>query len=102
MAPLAIDWIGTAALAVCVGWVGPKSLKAAMGLCVLVGLVGWAASYLIMLLAPSFGGVTELSEYYINDFSARNAAVEIAAVLGWTFVWLGLARVARSGRKRAT
>jgi hypothetical protein len=106
MASLQVDWIATAVLAVCLGWAGPKSLKAAAGLSVLVGLVGWAFSYLLMLFSPSFGGDTALAEDYINGFGARNAALEIALALGWTFVWFGLARAARfvigPGRKGAS
>ena len=103
---LGIDWIATAALAACVGLAGPKSLKPALGLCVVVGLLGWAASYLIMAIAPRFGGDTNLSEDWFNGFSLGNASVEIAVALVWTFLWFGIGRVARfgigRGRKRAT
>ena len=106
MAPLDIDWIATAALAAWVGWAGPKSFKPAIGLCLLIALLGWAASYLIMALAPSLGGDTTVAEDYLNGFSVRNAAAEMAVALAWTFLWFGLARVAgmviERGHKRAT
>jgi len=95
MAPLDIAWIATAALAICLGWAGPKSLKAAVAVCVLVGFAGWAASYFIMLVGPTLGGDIELAENYINGSSGRSAAIEIGVALGWTFVWFGLARFAR-------
>lgn len=94
MAPLDIDWIVTAALAAWLGWAGPKSLKPAIGFCLLIGLLGWAASYLIMLLSPSLGGDTTLAEDYINGFSLRNAAAELGVALAWTFLWFGLMRLA--------
>jgi hypothetical protein len=106
MTPLGIDWIATAALAVWLGWAGPRSLKPAIALCAGVGLVGWAASYLIMLLSPTFGGDISAAEAYINGFNARNAAAEISVVLAWTLVWFGIVRVVltvlRRGSKRAT
>ena len=106
MAPLAIDSIATAGLAACLGLAGPKALKPAMGLCISIALLGWAASYVIMALSPSFGGDTALAEYYINGFSARNAAIEIAGALTWAFLWFSLVRVTllviRLGRKRVT
>jgi hypothetical protein len=93
MAPLDIDWIATAALASWLGWGGPKSFKSATGLCLLMGLLGWAASYLIMVLSPSVGGDTALAEDYIDGFGVRNAAIELAVALGWTFLRFGLVRV---------
>jgi len=106
MTRLDIDFIATAALAACLGWAGPKSWKLAIGFCVFIGVLGWAASYLAALLSPSFGGDTAYAEDWINGFSARNAAAEIAVALAWTFLWFGLARVRRSvidrGRTQAS
>jgi hypothetical protein len=106
MTPLGIDWIATAALTAWLGLAGPKSWKPAMALCVAIGLLGWAASYPIMVLAPSFGGDASLSVDYFDDFSARNAAAEIGVALTWSLIWFGLARLARflvgRGRKQAS
>jgi hypothetical protein len=59
-----------------------------------------------MLLSPSLGGDTHLAEGYVNGFSARNAPLEVAVALAWTYLWFGTVRIARSakqrGRKRAT
>jgi hypothetical protein len=106
MTPLGIDFIGTAALAACVGCAGPKSWKLSIGICLLVAFLAWAGSYLAALLSPSFGGDTAYAEDWINGFSARRSAAEIAVALVWTFLWFGMARVPRlaieRGRKRAT
>jgi hypothetical protein len=106
VALLDLCWITTAALATWLGWAGPRSLTRATALCVLIGLLGWAASYPVMLLSPSLGGDTHLAEYYVNGFSARIAPLEVAGALAWTFLWFGTVRIARSakqrGRKRAT
>jgi hypothetical protein len=100
MTPLDIDFIATAALAACLGWAGPKSWKPVVGFCLLIGLLGWAGSYLAALRSPSFGGDTAYAEDWINGFSARNAAAEIAVALAWTFLWFGLGRVARLATER--
>jgi hypothetical protein len=94
MTALDFDWIASAALAVWLGWAGPKSLKRAIGLCAGVALFAWVASYLIMFLSPRFGGNTTTAETYINGFSAPNAVAEMAAALAWTLLWFGLVRVA--------
>ena len=94
MVPLDVDWIATAVLASWLGWTGPKSLKSAVGFCLLIGVFGWTASYLIIALSPSFGGDTALTEDYINGFGVRNAAAEFGVALAWTFLWFGLMRLA--------
>jgi hypothetical protein len=59
-----------------------------------------------MLLSPLLGGDTHLAEDYVNGFSARNAPLEAAVALAWTYIWFGTVRIAWSakqhGRKRAT
>jgi len=87
-------------LAALIGWAGPRLWKLAIGLCLLVGALGWAASYLAALLSPSLGGDTAYAEDWINGFSVQRAAPELAVALTWTLLWFGFARVARtvSGR----
>src|SRR6185312_1070697 len=106
MTPLGIDFIATAALAVCLGWGGPKSWKPTVGCCLFISLLGWAGSYLAALVSPSFGGDAAYAEEWISGFSPARAGAEIAVALAWTFLWLGLARFARlvieRDRTRAT
>ena len=78
------------------GWAGPKSWKAAIGLCMFLGLSGWAMSYPVALFSPLRGVDTSFAEDYVNGFNARNAATELALPLMWTFGWFGWARGARS------
>ena len=101
MPPLLIDWIASAALACWLGWAGPKSLKAALGFCLLIAVTAWAASYLIMLVSPSLGGGTALAEDYINGFGVRTGAAEVAVALGWTFLWFAVGRTALLVSERA-
>ena len=67
-----------------------------------VGFVATLIAFGVALYAALIAlcGARTHAEHLVR--SARNAAIEIAVALGWTFVWLALARVARSGRKRAT
>lgn len=92
-APLGVDFACTAALAVWLGWAGPKPWKRAAGPCFLLGLVGWMASYVLVFLSPSFGGDTTIAEDYINGFGLRNATVEMAVALAWTIGWFGAAQI---------
>jgi hypothetical protein len=100
---LPLDWIASAALSLCVGWLRSKSWKARLALSVAIGLIGWAASYPLTIIGAGLGYDAALSEDYVNGFSARNALVEMGVAILWSLLWLGIGVItALSWRRVAT
>jgi len=87
---LPYDWTLCAALAVTLGgWNGkPWKLRLALGLA--VGVVGWAASFPLMIVGTRFGYDSSLAEDYLNGIDVRNSLVGILAISAWVMVWFGV------------
>jgi len=88
MSLLAYDWIACAALALCAGGFGPASWTVRIPLCGAIGLLGWAASFPLMLVGTRLGYDTSLAEDYINGTDVWNSAIAIAVAAAWALLWL--------------
>jgi len=91
---LPYDWIACAALALCLGCCGPRAWKARLILGAAIGLLGWAASFPLMMVGTGYGYDVSLAEDYLDGADVTNSLIAIALAITWSLLWLAFGALA--------
>ena len=77
-------------------------MKVRLMLCLGIGLIGWVASYPLMIVGTGFGYDVALAEDYVSGVSVQSAFLELSIAVAWSSFWLGVGLLSSSFWRRIT
>jgi hypothetical protein len=95
MFPIYADWALNAVLAAAIGYRRPKVRWSDIAVIGAIALVGWVATFPLVVMGTRYGGDVAIAEDYLNGLSLATGVLDFVVWIGWTLVWFVLGKLIR-------